>query len=216
MIDLLRLSNMVFKNFKSYKSTQALRQIKDLTVLIGPNNSGKSNIINVARLYSDLVKNRLNGSYLIELSPLFFESSEPIQIELEFVLGKPERKAILDSLDIEPRLINVLETSTFLNRLRHSVEIQVVGVTSESLSISNTTGGWLEIYKGSGQGSFRINFDKTIRNVEFDGPEKINVNDRIRGAFSFYTLNGSRMQDQLGVLITKYTQTGYFWIPYVS
>ena len=97
--DLLQLSSMTFKNFKSYKSTQALHQIKDLTILTGPNNSGKSNIINVARLYSDLVKNRLNGSYLIELSPLFFESSEPIQIELEFVLGEPERKGILDSLD---------------------------------------------------------------------------------------------------------------------
>lgn len=211
--DLLRLSSMAFKNFKSYKSTQALHQIKDLTILTGPNNSGKSNIINVARLYSDLVKNRLNRSYLIELSPLFFESSEPIQIELEFVLGEPERKAILDSLDIEPQLINVLETSTFLYRIRHSVEIHAIGVTSESLSISNTTGGWLEIYKGSGQGSFSINFEKTIRNVEFDSLEKINVNDRIRGAFSFYFLNGSRTQDRLGFLITKYTQNWLFLDP---
>lgn len=62
---------MSFKNFKSYKIGQILHQMKDLTILTGPNNSGKSNIIDVVKLYSDLVKNRRSGNPLIELSKLF-------------------------------------------------------------------------------------------------------------------------------------------------
>lgn len=100
-----------------------------------------------------------------------------------------------------------------LYRIKHLVEIYAIGVTSESLSISNITTDWLEIYRGSKQGSSRINFDKTIKNVEFDSLEKINTTDQIKSAFSFYILNGSRLQDRLGSLIYKYTQNWLFLDP---
>lgn len=85
------LSEIRIKNFLSYKDAK-FSDLKNYNVLIGKNNSGKSNLIRVIKfLYENANSNKFDPSFL-------YDSSEEIDAEiiLTFELSKNYRKELLE------------------------------------------------------------------------------------------------------------------------
>jgi predicted ATP-dependent endonuclease of OLD family len=211
----MQLEGIVFENFTSYKQEEKLINFGNIAILIGPNNAGKSNIIQSLRLYLDLVKQRFNTASRIEFNHLFFESEKPLHLAYEFLLNKSERDYLFEKINISENIKESLRNSLFLTRILHSIRISQIGIYCESLSITDQTGEWINVYTLSNNKdhNFKIDFSKPIENIELNNLTKIYYNDYFRYPFSFCVINGNSFFDFIGLRITKYTQKWILFDP---
>lgn len=65
---MFRISNVQINNFMSFKNNTQISNIDPITVLVGPNNAGKTNVIRALRLYQELCLLERNRKILDDIS----------------------------------------------------------------------------------------------------------------------------------------------------
>lgn len=125
----LKLKNISLKGFKSFSFEQGMNlPLEDITVLLGANGSGKSNIISFFQLLSAMLEENLQN-YIARMgtSELYLyygvKKTKNIEFELNLSQGEDERVyachlayAIPDSLIIEREYLDINGVYTGLNR----------------------------------------------------------------------------------------------------
>ena len=90
------ISKFVFKNFRSFKNEATLKPTRGLNIIVGENNSGKSNIFRCLKKFQGLY----SGTVQFDENDWYYENtSEPINIELEIRPLKEERQEFVKILD---------------------------------------------------------------------------------------------------------------------
>ncbi|HEY9692633.1 MAG TPA: AAA family ATPase [Oculatellaceae cyanobacterium] len=135
----MKLASVLINRFRSIKNVE-LENVGDFNVLIGKNNSGKSNILSAINTFFDCIK---NGN-LIDLNPCigqetkikeihFFEKETklPIEITLAFILSPRDREDLIKNIIAEaPQVKNAVGS------INPALQL-VASITGEENSIPN-------------------------------------------------------------------------------
>jgi len=86
----MKIRKLKVKNFKSFKELNL--ELSDFNILIGPNASGKSNIVHLFEFLRDISKHGLENAISLQGGVEYFTNvnlsdSEPFSIEIEFGEG---------------------------------------------------------------------------------------------------------------------------------
>lgn len=142
----MRITSLKLENFRTYKEKTPLEDLKGLNIFIGPNNSGKSNVVHALRILRDLA-----SASVSLLTPDIFrkEINEndidgEIMIEVVIDLSDSERKALMKSLGGD-HLVNELPEKSILRRVRYLVKLNQYGTIHEELSILNNRNEYSDI-----------------------------------------------------------------------
>src|SRR5918994_933381 len=134
----MRIISLKLENFRTYKEKTSLEDLKGLNIFIGPNNSGKSNVVHALRILRDLASTSVSL-----LTPDIFrkeinenEVDGEITIEVVIDLLDSERKVLMKSLGGD-HLVNELPEKSILRRVRYFVQLNRDGTIHEELSILN-------------------------------------------------------------------------------
>jgi predicted ATP-dependent endonuclease of OLD family len=134
----MRIISLKLENFRTYKEKTSLEDLKGLNIFIGPNNSGKSNVVHALRILRDLASTSVSL-----LTPDIFrkeinenEVDGEITIEVVIDLLDSERKVLMKSLGGD-HLVNELPEKSILRRVRYFVKLNRDGTIHEELSILN-------------------------------------------------------------------------------
>ena len=124
----MRLESVSIKRYRSAQNVE-LNKVGDLNVLIGKNNAGKSTLLTAMRAFFLC----LQGGNVVTLDPpigskaIDFsrrDTSQPIEISLQFSLSSSERGAVLEDLVSEaPQLKNAIENLDLSLLLFVSIQI---------------------------------------------------------------------------------------------
>lgn len=139
----MRLSALRLDNFRSYKESVNFEGLRPITVLIGPNNAGKSNFIQALSWYRGMERGEQPGVRDFIHSG---NRSKPLVLDLEFELDDRERRSLLVSaLSKSRNPDSELRAAMLLRKIRHELEFDTEGLRGETLSISNSSGDWLPL-----------------------------------------------------------------------
>lgn len=145
----MKIKNITLENFRSYKEAIHIEDLSDVNIFIGPNNVGKSNILEALRYMQALTgRNQLRG-----YTEMVFDGKTKLNVHLTlgFSLSTEERKDIIDELFQDNSHITpekVLE-SAFLSTLIFDVALGSRGLAQEEISVSNILDGNLTIIENS-------------------------------------------------------------------
>lgn len=139
----LRLIAITLKNFRSYKESLTFKDLPQITILIGPNNVGKSNIIKALEAYREMAQG-------VEFNKKDIHSgnrSEPLTFAIEIELSSEERDEALKRLKFSNGEVGAsMRNSKFAKCIRHQLEFLPDGnLHLDTLAISNFSGDWLPI-----------------------------------------------------------------------
>src|SRR5437773_6985770 len=139
----MRLSDLRLRNFRSYKESTSFEGLRPITVLIGPNNAGKSNFVQALSWYRGMERGEQPG---IRDFIHTGNRSKPLRIDLESELDDDERRSLLLSAFSRSGGVDSQLTATMLlRRIRHELEFDLEGLRGEALSTSNSSGDWLPL-----------------------------------------------------------------------
>ena len=131
----MRIASLRLENFRTYKKTTFIEDLKGLNILIGPNNSGKSNILHALKFLHDLSKNRLNpDGFRKEINENNLD--EEITIEVTISLSDSERKILMKRIGCN-HFVNELPEKKFLRQIKYFVKLNQYGTICEELSVLN-------------------------------------------------------------------------------
>src|SRR5205807_7179427 len=122
----LRLTKFELANFRSYRELGRVSLNTPITVLIGPNNAGKSNVLQALVWYRDTSLGRpvRSPKELVHTA----NKSGPTKLGLEFELGEEERAQLTSALEFKSQELRLsFERSEFLKRAKHEIELTVSG-----------------------------------------------------------------------------------------
>src|SRR5207249_11451911 len=137
----MRLSDLRLRNFRSYKESTSFEGLRPITVLIGPNNAGKSNFIHALSWYRGMERGEQPGVRDFIHSG---NRSKPLALDLEFELDEAERRSLLVSALAKSRVSeSQLVATMLLRRIRHDLEFELEGLLGETLRIVNLTSDWI-------------------------------------------------------------------------
>lgn len=171
----MKLRELTVCNFRSIKEPISFKKINDFTILVGPNNAGKSNILKVLQFLNRLSRNDPPGSFLEFLHD---RTNSNLVIEVILELSNDERQSIINSMkDIDHIFTNIdLDKHSIFKYITYKIEIDAQDYVSELLSITNNKDEFIQIARGLKQGSYGINqieLKKHIANsnsLNFDMP----------------------------------------------
>lgn len=145
----MKIKSITLENFRSYKEAIPIEGLSDVNIFIGPNNAGKSNILEALRYIQALT----GGNQLKGYTEMVFDgrTKRDIHLTLSFCLSAEERKDFIDELfrdnsHVTPQ--KVLE-SAFLSTLTFDVILGTKGLVQEEINVSNILNGNLTIIKNS-------------------------------------------------------------------
>jgi len=162
-------------NFKSYRNLEL--ELGNFTVLIGPNESGKSNFVEIFRFLRDVVNYGLENAISLQGGPEYFRnvqigSSENFSLtidyekELTFQLTKDERVIQIMINEIE------YELSIGFNEEEFEISRDKLTLACELFELEPSKEGREEI-KNTGKGKIILSNDKGKINIIQDLPESI-------------------------------------------
>lgn len=112
-------------NVSGYKSIKsAALDLDNLTVVIGKNNSGKSNLLESLHIYADSISGPANYSNQLESFNNCVNSDKKlkeISFSGVFELNDEEINKVADKIDIDPRTSQWLSPENFGSRVKHSI-----------------------------------------------------------------------------------------------
>jgi len=132
-----KLIEIEIENFLSYKKAR-FTDIKNYNVLVGKNNSGKSNLIKILKFFGDHFSDSIKESVSNFNTSLLFDSNieETANISLIFKLSKDFRRDIFNKLSNylkkflkgmdKEGLINKLTSEEYLNSLKFTFEFDKI------------------------------------------------------------------------------------------
>jgi len=140
----MKLSAIHATNFRSYKTDMALDSIGPLTVIIGPNNAGKSNIIELLTWYRTMLFGQ--GSRSSAEMKHTGNKPTPLSVRLEFEVNPEEKRSLLIRAGLVSETSqNGLLAGQFLTGIRHSF-IFDQGLEKEEVEVRNLDGTWLPVF----------------------------------------------------------------------
>lgn len=161
------LSSFCLKNFKCFENTDRIK-LSPITILVGPNNSGKSSVISALNILSLTSSSEDKNIYLKLLSKEYdygtfkdisFNHSEDNIIEFSLIAPLPRKKKFIDIEDfIEGRKVKLI--------LRYGYLKQRKEIYLESLSLHDNIGEFFNLIEDR--------YSKRINTVIRDTPSKIN------------------------------------------
>lgn len=155
----MKLKSIRLENFRSYSEPISIKGLSDVNIFIGPNNAGKSNILEALRYVQALRE----GKQLRSFAEMVFDGRIRfnIHLTLNFSLSIEERKKlILDFFGDHPLFESVIQ-SAFLSDVTLDVVLGNNGLVKEEIKISNIIGGDLTIIRNSVE-------NKTHKQESFD------------------------------------------------
>ena len=148
----MKIKSITLENFRSYNKAITIEDLSDVNIFIGPNNVGKSNILEALRYIQALT----NGNQLRGYTEMVFDGKTRLNIHLTltFSLSSEERKNIINELfrgnsHVTPE--KVME-STFLSTLIFDAVLGSRGLVQEEINVSNILDGNLTIIRNSIEG----------------------------------------------------------------
>src|ERR1700681_3859901 len=144
----MRLQSVRIKRFRSIES-DTLGQCGDFNVLIGKNNSGKSNILSAVNAFFMCVGNAnvvsLNPPNGREIDFFGKKTDAPIEIELRLILSETEKADLLkDIIDEAPQMKNAVDgfaSSLVLNALVKIIPPPRAFAVVSKISLTDMNGG---------------------------------------------------------------------------
>ena len=134
---------------RAHKNQTIITDLSDVNVFIGPNNAGKSNILEALRFIEYLTRGQREKSY----SEMVFDgkTSRNIQFTLTFSLSIEERREFITKLFLKNSKINTDEAikSAFLSTLTYDAVLGKSGLIKEKLTTRNILKGDLIIIQGT-------------------------------------------------------------------
>lgn len=142
---------MTLEGFRSYKDSVTIGEFSGVNIFIGPNNAGKSNIIEALKYLNGLVR-----GYVRDFSQIVFDRDRnlSIQLSIDFVLSSDERRKIIHGLFPESAKVSFedVKKSPFLSTLKLRLVMKAEGVITEEIKGSNLVKGEFTIIKNSPEG----------------------------------------------------------------
>jgi putative ATP-dependent endonuclease of OLD family len=163
----MRITSLKLENFRTYKERTSLEDLKGLNIFIGPNNSGKSNVLHALGILHDLAKNELNPNiFRKEINENDIDGE--VKIEVVIDLSDPDRETLMKILGCD-HLVDELPEKNILRRVRYLVKLNQYGTIHEELSILNNRNEYFDIIINSKdrKGSTRTtNLKELIQDAE--------------------------------------------------
>ena len=129
----LKITELSFQNFRTFKDTEHLTGIAKNNYLIGPNGTGKSNIFRGIQLLKDIFVK----SYTLEISDYFdCNNTEKLVVSVTLELTEQERDSIIHSMP-KPYDELDLQGTTILKDVRYEVTFRKSAIVNEIFSIRN-------------------------------------------------------------------------------
>jgi len=148
----LKIKSITLENFRSYKEAISIEGLSDVNIFIGPNNVGKSNILEALRYIQTLT----GGSQLRGYTEIVFDGKTKLHIHLTlgFSLSTEERKDIIrelfrDNSNVTPE--KAME-SAFVSTLVFDVVLGSRGLVQEEIKVSNIVDGNITLIKNFVEG----------------------------------------------------------------
>ncbi len=172
----MKLLELKLENFRSVKNQIVLENLKKITVFVGPNNVGKSNIIKALEFLSKISRND-QPDPLMNFIHDRVESNMEIEITVETT--KKERQTIIqDMKEIDHLFTNLdFDNDPIFKFFKYKIVVNTKGYVSESFSITNNKKDFIEIAKGSLKGNYTVtpfdlkNHIKNSNMLEFNQPD---------------------------------------------
>jgi len=123
------------QNFKSFKEKTELNDIKPVSVFVGANNAGKSNIIEILSFLREM-GNKTRSKQHIDCT--FDRTTDPFLIEIELELSESERLSIINKIPTPNSLEGIdLQKTSFLQYVKYEAHVVDKRCSKEVLSITN-------------------------------------------------------------------------------
>jgi len=150
----MRIKQLVLENFRSFKDATPINLLSDVNIFIGPNNAGKSNILEALRYINGLV----NGNQIRSFQEMTFDrkiDGNPIQLTIKITPSQDERRSMLRELfkhNTHVALSDV-ENSSFFSEITCVFTIERTGFIEEEVKVSNVTSGDIIVFKTKFEGA---------------------------------------------------------------
>ena len=135
----MKITQLILENFLSFKEKTIIDPLRDVTIFIGPNNVGKSNVIKALLCLKQLAQ----GTLYIPFNEIIFDKSgKKFKFELKVELSNDERINIIHKNE---NLIKIfekvdLEINPIFKFLRYTTTITSKGCSEEVLYTTDETG----------------------------------------------------------------------------
>lgn len=145
----MKILNISIENFLSFKEKIELNDIKPLTIFVGPNNAGKSNILKALEIINKIARNDFPNNW----DGLIFDKKDnKATLEIALELSNEERQEIIHSMHGIDHMFNHKDLSTdpLFRCVVYRLEFGSRGITSEQLYILNSLGEMIMILQLEG------------------------------------------------------------------
>jgi predicted ATP-dependent endonuclease of OLD family len=133
----LKIEEITIQNFRSYRDAQKIEHLSSINAFVGPNGTGKSNVLETLKLLKRLNEKDDLGVY----TEMVFDRNpnSEIIISLQFMLSNSEREKIITALFKKNEAIDIecLKKTPFFTTLLYSVTIIEKGIKYESIESPN-------------------------------------------------------------------------------
>src|SRR2546428_4013297 len=177
----MKLTALRANNFRSYKSAMAMDSIPSVTVIIGPNNAGKSNVVELLTWYRAMILDQ-GGRPPGEMKHTGNRNA-PLTIEVEFELDPEEKRSLLAGVGSSDEMRQRLSQDPhFLTGLRHVI-LFGQAVEKEVVEVKNLDGTWFPVFgwepRGPNVQIWRLELAMSI--ARFAGAPNIAPRQRVEG-----------------------------------
>lgn len=140
----MKIHRIVFENFRSFRDKTELDNIKPISVFVGQNNAGKSNVIEVL----NLLRSMTTGGWSKPYDEIVFDKNgKSIQIEIDVELNEEERRKIFDLIPHFGPLAGQInfDTDNIFRYVKYKVQIGRVRCLIEELFITDQNNTFVPI-----------------------------------------------------------------------
>lgn len=165
----MRVSNLILKNFKTFKEECVLDDLRKFTIIIGSNNVGKSNIFKSLELLNKLSRNDPPQSFS---TYIFDRGNENFTISVTLRLTIDERKKIISVAQISKNKFTIdLQNNVIFDTVKYELELNSSSRVSEKLWINNNQNQLIQILEGKIKGGYgldQLDLDQIINQSGLD------------------------------------------------
>jgi predicted ATP-dependent endonuclease of OLD family len=160
---------MSLENFRSFKEKVVFEDLAMVNLFVGPNKSGKSNILLALKFLNSLSRN--DSTNIFQDNVFDNDLEEEIRIEIEFTLTLEERTLLVNMLSrisAEFKYLK-LDTNSLFKELGYSVHISKYNITEERLSAFDFAGNKKDLVvhksEGGSHNQYVLDLEKSLKKI---------------------------------------------------
>ena len=216
----MRIVRVKVEGFRSYKKEAVIEGLKPVNVLVGRNDVGKTNVVEVFRFLSATAKGNLNEYRPV--ADVVSRGSNSTSIEVQLEMSDEDRQNIIQAeYGGDSKKRESLLSSQFLRRVTHSVQFSKSGIfDSDVVVVSNVINGEFKIFEGVRQGNmFSLRVSPTTIPpitlsqgvpVSANLPEALTMSTKLNGSVTQLLFNGVNSN---AVEFLRRFYANFQWIP---